>query len=429
MALAGLLATLGYLAATRFLAKSPVGDFQHYYFAAQAVRAGENIYEAGIAWYGYLPMFAVLLTPLTYLEIGAAGAVWAGVNTVLIAAILLMGGRAMCRRLAIDARGGWLAWIMLVAALVMADKIRSELRLGQTDAIIMTAITLALLTLGKRPVMCGIALGFAGNFKYQSLGFILYLLVRRRWVEAISAVVSSVAIALGGALIWGWDKNVLYLRSATGSMAEMAGAQQDEIKGPFIFPIDWHRSVALPSALARWCNALGWSGKVHLALVAALGGAVVSLGWWMLRKRGVNLLTGRGAADDASVMLKGVVALEWAGIVVGTLAFAPQATSRHFFAVILAMTAAAALVLRAAPGVKRWPLVAGMVVFWLGSVLPPGGGDGDAAAAWWRGVGGMSWTTLVFYFSLLWVGLNHLRAVERAKAAPEGSGVARAAAM
>jgi hypothetical protein len=356
-------------------------------------------------------MFAVLIAPLTLLPIGVAGAVWAGINSLLIAGILYFGGRTMCERLSIRLpAGGGLSWVMLLAAGVMADKIRSELRLGQTDAAIMMGLVVALAAMGRWPILCGLALGFVGNFKYQSLGFIFYLLVRRRWAEAFWSIVFSIGIMLAGSLVWGWETNTKYLGYATGSLAELMGSDE-QVPGPFLFPIDWHRSVSIPSSVARAAMAQGWASPTFACVVLAAAVAVIGLGWWMLNRFGVGLLVGRGGRDDREVVTRGVAGLEWSGLVVGTLVFAPQATSRHFFAMILPVLAASALLLGAAKGTRRWPLALGILVFLLGSVLPPGGAD-QTYVTMWRAVGGLCWCSLVFYFTLLWVGLDHLTRVE-----------------
>src|SRR4029453_9393201 len=114
--------------------------------------------------YGYLPLWALLQTVLVPLGPGGAGAVWTLCNTALLFTALWVGSGEILRRL--GAEGDFLlqAAVIAISAAVMSDKIRAELRLGQTDAVILVSFILALKWLERWPIATGVLLGFIANF-------------------------------------------------------------------------------------------------------------------------------------------------------------------------------------------------------------------------------------------------------------------------
>lgn len=407
-----LLAVLTAQAAWRFLrVENPLGelqtgssgDFVHYYHAARAVLRGEDIYAAGIRWYIYPPLFAVLLSPLALLPFGVAAAAWTVLNAAFVLASLRVGAGELVRRFDARTDAALVPVVMVIAALVMADKIRADLRLGQSDALVLLAMTLGLVWLGRRPTLCGLAVGLVVNIKYQGLVFLPYLLIRRRWREAAWSAAWSVLLSLSTAIVFGWERNVAYLRASLAGLIEgVIGRVRSGDDRPTVFPLDWERSVSIPSVLARAAGAWGvgewvvWVGSAVLALGA------VGVGWWIYRRRGLDLWRPQQASA--------VVALEWCGLIVGVLAFSPQTTSRHLFLLILpALAAAVVLVARRenAPsgGRSRGVLLAALALLAAGLWLPPGGAGMDRAVNAWRAVGGATWCVLAFYFALLWAAL------------------------
>lgn len=411
----GLVLVLAAQAALRFLrVEAPMGeletgssgDFVHYYHAAQAVLDGADLYAAGIRWYIYPPLFAVLLAPLAVLPFGAAAASWTALNAALIVATLVVGARECVRRFGPRVDEALLPVALLVAALVMSDKIRADLRLGQTDALILLAMTLGLVWVGRRAALCGLAIGFVINIKYQGLVFLPYLLVRRRWREAAWSAAWSAAFALSTSLVFGWERNLGYLRSAFAGLAEgVFGSVRSGEGRPTLFPLEWERSVSIPSVLARAAGALGAPAALVWLGTLVLAAGAVSIGWAIYRRHGFGLW-GSGQAPA-------VVGLEWCGLIAGVLAFSPQTTSRHLYALLLPVLAASVLLVGRRPWAEgapaRWPLLAAMLVLAAGLRLPPGGGGFEGAVAWWRAVGGATWCQLVFFFALLWAGLGWAR--------------------
>lgn len=404
-------AVLASQSVTRFRREGAIGDYQHYYFAAKAVVDGQNIYQQHDYQYGYLPIWAILHTVFVPLGPGDAGAAWVVCNAALILLGLWLGSGEVLRRLGMPTTGLIRAGVIAAAMLVMADKARAELRLGQTDATILVCFVLALRWQEKLPAFAGLALGFIANFKFQSVVMIPYYVVRRRWAAAFWTVFWSVAIALSGVLIWGWARNNEYLKITFGSLLQMVGAAKDIVKGPDLHPLAWERSVSVPSVLARVAIKYGWpEGRTAVLGMAVLCGLTVAAGWWMFNRGGANLFVGRGVpGDDRSPRKQGIVLLEWAGLIMGALAFSPQTTVRHLYLMAFIVLIAAAVAIRPARAWHRWLLIAALLVFWLGIILPPGANVRPDNR--WHWIGGQLIVSLALFFSTVWCGLAKARSM------------------
>lgn len=417
LALLAMFAWVG-LGAAHTVSTGKLGDFPHFYNAGVAVAIDENPYALsheqtheryapGGGGYIYPPMLSVLFRPIAVLSPEAAAMVWVGLSTALIGVILWLAWTELRRRF----RAGADTTIVLAAlALAMAlgiDKTKSQLLLGQTDTLVLLAFLLGLRWQGRSPILCGVALGFAANIKYLSLVFVPYLLLRRRWVEAGSAVTSAVGLALSTSLVFGWSRNVEYLGSALGGLTRMLGLTEPTGPVADIHQLTWIRSVSIPSALGRLEEQTGGGLAVVIGGSILAGLVALGLGWMLLHRHGVPLLRGRGPAwDDRTPRGPAVVALEWVGLIVASLAFSPQTTARHMFMLLVAWVLAAMLLLAQGPPVRRWPVVLGVGIAVAGMNLPPGGGTFEQALTAWRSIGGASWCVLAMYFLLLWTGLR-----------------------
>src|SRR5262249_36278166 len=143
------------------------GDFIHFYEAARAVRVGACPYDAGSRGYIYPPLFAIFLTPLTFLGLAPASIAWTVFNAVMVVLAGWVLARETARRF--DLSLEWSAAFMLACGLLLnADKVRAVLSLGQTDALTLLVLVLALAWQTRRPVLAGVLLGLAFNIKYQA---------------------------------------------------------------------------------------------------------------------------------------------------------------------------------------------------------------------------------------------------------------------
>jgi hypothetical protein len=393
-----------YLSA-RTIGSGRFGDFPHFYDAALAVRAGGDVHLSGSGGYIYPPLLAFLFQPLTLLPLPRAVACWLVINTALIAIAVWIASRDAVRRFGLS---GWMRPVPLVAALAFLltfDKTLASFKQAQTDSLVILGFVLGLYWLERRPALAGIALGFAANIKYLSLIAVPYLLLRRRWSAATWAIGSTLVWAMLPAASLGWEQN---LRSLTTAGAGLLGAVGIAV-GPVaanMHDATWHLSISITSAVAR---ALGSDAGIATKALATLLPALVILGGaWAIYQSRQRPLFAPPPDPPVSPEAMQVAALEWAGLIVASLAFGPQTTGRHLVLVI-GIHAMVGAILLGAPRRRRAPLVAGLVFFQLGMVLPPGGRMFAGAVDAWRAVAGVSWCLVAMYLSLLWVALPRPR--------------------
>jgi len=389
-------------------------DFHCFYDAAVASWRGLDIYTYGKAGYIYPPLLAALMTPLAWVDTLLAAAVWkmGGVACGLAAGWLSV--REARRRGALEADRLLDFSVLALGTILLADRLRSEINDGQTDFLLVIPFILALGWLGRRPVLAGVALGFAFHIKYLAIVFLPYLIIRGRWREAGAMVASIVGWALVSAPVFGWSRNLDYLAVAGRGMVRMTGVRIGGQAAP-LHGIEWNSSVSIPSAMARAARSLDAGPGFVLAASAMVALLTFGAAWLVYLRAGVPLFRGRTPArDDADPGRRLVVGVEWCGLIVAALAFSPQTMARHMIILYPMTFFTLTLLLRGRPGWTRGPLLAGYWLATLAIILPPGGVESfKAALTVWRGVGGASWTLLAYFLAFLWSGLREAGGIGR----------------
>ena len=389
--------------------RNRTADFDHFYWAAEAMNQGRDLYSSGEHAYIYPPLLAWLLTPFAHLPSKQAFCVWLVVEFGATAVSLVVFARHVAVRLGLRPEGLLIASVCALSLFANIEQIRCEFEMGQSDTLVLLGFALGLAFLDKKPWLAGIALGFAFNIKYQSLLALPYLLLRRRWSAAASMAASSLAFLFLPALSQGWSANLRSISVAFAGMLNKVGLGpgDDITKAANLYPIDYHRSLSITSAAARLTDGVNHPGRMELVIVAAAL-VLLAVGWVLYRKRGVPLVVGRTPEADAGSALSGVVAIEWVGLIVVALAFSPHTTARHTFLMIPVHVLAFTMLVRPRPGVNPWPLALGTLAFTLGILLPPGGASwSETWVEAWRAIGGSVWCIILFYFTLVWTGLRY----------------------
>ncbi len=380
------------------------GDFIHFFEAALAVRRGENIYASFEGGYVYPPLFAVMLTPLSLLPMGWAGAAWAMINGAMIIAAARLCAREMVDSLGFPDVKALAPTAAIVGLLIVFDKGRSSLSGGQTDALVLLMVVLALRCTGRWPMVCGLAIAMAMLVKFQAVIFVPYLFVRGRWREGIAAIVCTAVLSLSTSLVFGWERNLEYLNSSLNVLREViTGDDAAATANPH--GLTWDRSVSLPSAIARVVG----EGNVGVVIAMTLGLAAIVAGVvaMMYRARGVPVFAPHGNLREPRSRTR--LAIEWAGLVVAVVVFSPQTEARHMLLTV-PMTTIAAVMMFASPARSvRWLVAGAMGVVIAGLYLPPGGEQFRESVDAWRAVGGASWCMLAGFFCVLWVALPRCR--------------------
>ena len=392
------------------------GDFVHFFEAARAMVRGQDVYSSGRGGYIYPPLLAFLYTPLAGLPQNAAAVVLLVFNTALLLGSVFLAVREFARRFGLPA-GGWkTAAVALLAVLLVADKLKGELQMWQTNLLMLFLFTAALRLLDRRPWLAGMALGLAFNIKYLPIVFLPYLLLRRRWTAAGAFAASAVGFALLPAVLTGWDVNLHYQAVAYSGLLRLMGVPVGAARAANIDGITAEFSVSIPSGIARLAGA-GGSAATALAAAGLLALAAAAIAAWMYRRNGVAFLYRPDGPRADGRPISAVVGLEWAVLVTAVLVFSPQTNTRHLSLLLLVQTLAAVLLLSPRPGASRRPLLFGTLLLALGLVFPPGTQDfAEQVGVWsagalevWRTVGGPCWCALAMLGTLIWVGLRYAR--------------------
>lgn len=383
-----------------------IDDYFHFWSAGKAMLNGGDVFspEHGRN-YIYPPLMAWIFQIFGAFEQRPSVYIWLGIDAILLGAGVVILARELARRLEIP--GGWhtvlLACIISLACLL--DKVMGQFKLQQTDGIMLLAMALALKWLDKRPILAGIILGFAGNIKYLSLIAVPWFGIRKRWAAMLSTILSFAGFLILPAITRGWDRNTHDLKVAFAGLVEAFGVNLDHVTRASSHPITWERSVSVTSTFFRLTERFSLGSPVAVVLIGSVAAGCVGLAWFLYARRAVGFWT-------VPATNQGVIGMEWVGLVVASLVFGPQTTTRHLIQLVALFVLASLFLVNQSrnPLVSsRWPLVLAGAAVTLALVLPPGGAQFESALNTWRAVGGSSWCALIFLFLTLDHGLKFLQ--------------------
>jgi hypothetical protein len=171
-------------------------------------------------------------------------------------------------------------------------------------------------------------------------------------------------------------------------------------------------SMSITSMLARVLGAHGASNAMVMGAAAGFGLIALALVAILYRMNRLPLFTWPDVFGQREQPFKGLVALEWAGLMAITLAFSPNTNARHLVLTVLVNCLGAALVLLPRPSVPRLPALIGLLLIFLSYIMP--------GAKALRQIGfnhyyyGLPcWCLLVGYLLMLWTGLRYVRTCPR----------------
>jgi len=253
-------------------------DFSIFYTAGLMLRRGQGpeLYDNRLQWqtqreftsamparqgplpYNHPPFEAVLCVPLTYLSYFHAYVVWAMLNLLLLAGIVLI-LRPDLPRLC-----GTLPWLPLLAA-VGFYPIAVALMQGQDSILLLALYTLAYAALRRgHDAEAGVWLGL-GLFKFHLvLPFVFVLLLRRRWRALTGFLVSGIAVGLISLGLVGWRELLYYPRYVwevnrhppidvivPANMANLRGLILGWSWGPLVLP--WLNAAVFAASVGMLC--------------------------------------------------------------------------------------------------------------------------------------------------------------------------------
>ena len=408
--LLGILAVMTILEIRSFL-NYTLMDFGVYYDAAMALRTGEDmfgVYNQPPLTYIYPPLLAVLFIPFTYLPIEYAAVIWMLANLLLLLACLWLGARILLDRFQARLDVATMPVLLLLTVLYFYPRIDAEFDQGQVDFLVLLGIIGGLCLVNRYPFLAGVLLGIVANIKYQTVIFLPYFLIRGWWSSAVGLVSGAVAAALSGALVIGWATNIDYVKRAFSSLGGMFGLPESDGPKPYIFPIEWSESMSLTSTFARWTNAQVDGTSMTFVFVAIAAAICALVGWGLYASSGVPLFSGRGGRRGrTSPDQQPLIIIEWVGLMVAAIAFAPQTKMRHLALLLPLVMLAVQLLIVSRPGVRRLPLLVVMILTFLALTMPPQATEGlHDFRKWMRAQGVPMFWLLVLYFTVLWTSLR-----------------------
>jgi hypothetical protein len=392
------------------------GDFEHFFYAAAAVRNHADPYTAWTQGYIYPPLIAFLFQPLAMLTRSHAAAVMLAVNVSITFIALWLCADEFLRRFGVSRSNSIIVWIVFFSLLMNVDKVKGEWQMWQTDVFMLLLFVLALRWQSRLPLAAGIALGIAVNIKYLPLMFLPYFLIRRQWKISISMVIGTIAFALLPAITTGWTQNLRNWQTATAGLLQMTcwvnpSHANAAIEAAQIHDVTDCLSCSITSAFARSTKNLPHP-SAGLILAALTAMVALLIAWLIYRRWQIPML--KTAASRPCAPSDAITACEWVMLLTAVLAFSPQTNTRHLFDALFLTSAASVLLIFARPSVNRLPLLIGCIVLVLGFDLPPGarvdGRELPATMSWLR-IGGPCCCLLVAGFTLLWTGLAQSRAL------------------
>jgi alpha-1,2-mannosyltransferase len=208
-------------------------DLEVYRAGGRHVLDGQPLYTGGVLLdlpFVYPPVAAVLFAPLALLPLPVLKVVW----TVLELALLALVAHRCARAVGVPPGSPTVAAVVwLVPVATWLDPVRTTLYLGQINIVLLAIVLLDLL---GRPDSRwrGVGLGLAAAVKLTPLLFVAYLLLRRRYRAAATALATFVGAGLLGALVAPADSVQYWLRgtfAAADRIAAVDGAANHTVNG------------------------------------------------------------------------------------------------------------------------------------------------------------------------------------------------------
>lgn len=182
-----------------------MSDFEVYAQAATRALAGESLYrpEDGHWLFKYLPVFAVVAIPIALVPLQIVKLLWF-LATVFTPVLLLTMTVAIlpARRRPV--------WVLVVATLVvMGDFYAHEIRLGQTNLFLVTAVVAAVLAIRRgRETLAGALVVFAVLLKPYAVLLLPWLVARRARRAIVAATVGMLVLLLLPVARYGFETTV-----------------------------------------------------------------------------------------------------------------------------------------------------------------------------------------------------------------------------
>jgi hypothetical protein len=296
-----------------------------------------------------------------------------------------------------------------------AEKIHADLKLGQTDCLMLFGFACVLRWLGSKPWLAGLAVGAAANIKYLSLIFIPYFLIKRNYKAAVASLIWSCAFLVLPAAEVGTKAAARFLATALGALVKMVNPAAHNPGNQAGIPrISWERSVSITSAITRATRSHGATDWLAAMLIGLAFGLVIAGVLFLAGRHGVDLF--RPQTNNRDPGAGALVSLEWAVLIVVAAIFSPQTSARHLVLLLLVNVVASGLFLRQTCNRCRLLLALPAILMAVGVSFPPRNVGLDELLWTWRGIAGPSLCAVVLMAAIVSVGSRTIAGLR------EGSG-------
>jgi Gpi18-like mannosyltransferase len=208
-----------------------MNDFDVVHRAATRVLHTENLYnfEDGHYLYKYSPFFALLVAPLGLLPLSYASFLWLLGMCVSLFFIIKMGKKMIMGDRSPPA-------FFYILSLLLASKfLVREIRLGQTDFLILLFIFLCLLFVKRRKEFVGgIFLALSVLVKPTALIFVPYFLYKKKFRNVATTILASLIFLLLPSLVYGFWGNANLLLGWKTIMS---------VSSPPLLAVDMNQSI------------------------------------------------------------------------------------------------------------------------------------------------------------------------------------------
>lgn len=201
--------------------KRQYGDFRVYYSTAKRFIGRENIYDRpdmSIGPYKYSPIFAMLVSPLSFFSKKAASLLFFTVNFILVIAIFVLSNRLIMQK-TMSSRQNVLLYTLTV--ICSFRFILHVLDSGQVSVIMLALVVAGLHFLNKNKNALGASfMGLSIMVKYMPAIFLPYFLFRKKIKLVVFVLIFIMLYCLIPASHVGMHKEVNYLKVWFPSITE-----------------------------------------------------------------------------------------------------------------------------------------------------------------------------------------------------------------
>lgn len=201
-----------------------LNDFRVYYFAAQALKSGEQVYgipfglDTGL--YKYSPFVAMLFIPYTFFPYEAASVIHFAILSFITILTIVILGRLISRYFpSIGNRKENI--LMLVALLCILLHLVRELHLGNINMLLLFFVSAGLIfSLRSKDILSGILIGIAIIIKPYFLILVLPFIASGKWRIIMSIIFTAVISFLVPMFFFGPAQDILLHKEWIDSMRE-----------------------------------------------------------------------------------------------------------------------------------------------------------------------------------------------------------------